>query len=651
MVSLTCTTALVCALALVVRTANAQYGPGDGPWEVDAPEKHGIRSADIELAAARVKKIKERYCFVVIKGGKVIHETYYANASTTKYETDSAAKTMIAELVGAVFTAHTAYDLDTPIHAYGVDTSVAGQWAMNLTTRHILTQSTGIGLVPPGSQMTYDSDQFIQLLSPLLGKIVAKDNMTVIEWAERNFAKPLGLGGVFMDNDLYIGGGNISAGGGQHMSCRQIARAGQLLLNRGMWPVRNETTDKGQGAAPDTATKGVVTKGATPGGPKQPVLQQLVSKEYMDGMISPSWSWGTTYGFLTWLNRAGAYPGFCCAPRWCRDYDSENTWPGYGGTSLRGIVGDDISYDFGPDVNRVHTSGGGRSYATGPVVHAPPNVLMAYGWLARVMMVLPDRDMVVVSMGQTGGKSLLGGGCAYDEGFAMSVMFKAFDDLLRPNKTLADAANAASTVTTAANAEVHTIIKNNLDIKRAQQTVTTERTGHEAAEPASGKKVAGSCFCYCPPGEGYGTCFDVANATTDRHAVDAIRGDGREPLQGGVGGLGESDDPSDPECAAFTHRAPNFCPSTGIVRQCGKRSANCTDSLRDWAAQDVACEVSTPCPPGHPQPFDHLTCTCRPVAYYYCGYTAGVSCSTAKETNPHVRKPVGQRTVNGVPRF
>ena len=39
------------------------------------------------------------------------------------------------------------------------------------------------------------------------------------------------------DNDLYIGGGNISAGGGQHMTCRQIARIGQLLLNKGLWAV------------------------------------------------------------------------------------------------------------------------------------------------------------------------------------------------------------------------------------------------------------------------------------------------------------------------------------------------------------------------------------------------------------------------------
>ena len=33
------------------------------------------------------------------------------------------------------------------------------------------------------------------------------------------------------------------------------------------------------------------------------------------------------------------------------------------------------------------------------------------------MLVLPKQDMVVVTIGQTGSKSLLGGGCGYDEGY------------------------------------------------------------------------------------------------------------------------------------------------------------------------------------------------------------------------------------------
>jgi hypothetical protein len=183
----------------------------------------------------------------VVKGGAIVHEKYFANSSDTKYETDSAAKTMIAALIGAVHR-HRPWDIDRPIVEYvvdsderrerslislycmlyvlllcvlpglwfvrrlysilitlssfllpsssflryGVETDIYGAWANVVTTRHIVSQTSGQGRIPPGVAMTYDSDAFIQKLSPLMGKILAKDNMTVLDWAERYFAKPLG---------------------------------------------------------------------------------------------------------------------------------------------------------------------------------------------------------------------------------------------------------------------------------------------------------------------------------------------------------------------------------------------------------------------------------------------------------------------------
>ena len=47
------------------------------------------------------------------------------------------------------------------------------------------SQATGVGALPPGTAMTYDSDEFIQTLSLLLGKILS-DNMSVLDWAEEN---------------------------------------------------------------------------------------------------------------------------------------------------------------------------------------------------------------------------------------------------------------------------------------------------------------------------------------------------------------------------------------------------------------------------------------------------------------------------------
>jgi len=129
--------------------------------------------------------------------------------------------------------------------------------------------------------------------------------------------------------------------------------------------------------------------------------------------------------------------------------------------------------------------------------------------------------------------------------------------------------------------------------------------------PGNAGAVAGSCFCYCPPGEGYGTCFDVDNATA---AAGAAAGGA-----GGAVGSAAGDAPSDPQCAAFVQRAGEHCPSTGLVRQCGNANDHsCSDGAHDWTAGHMDCSIVTPCAE-HPQPFDHLQCTCRPQSYYYCG--------------------------------
>jgi CubicO group peptidase (beta-lactamase class C family) len=273
-------------LAVLAAAALSGLGPGRFEWKVDAPEKHGLDSAKLAEAATRIGQISERYCFLVFKGGTLIHETYYSNSSNTTYEIDSLGKSLTAELVGIAVT-RGYLDLDTPIETYGVNVDIMGKYGSNLTMRHLLSQTTGRGHVPPGSHFTYDSDAFIMLISYTLGKVVPGGN--VVKWATEEYAKPLGIPTVYTHPGqyAYAGTGNISAGGGQRMTCRDIGRVGQLLLNKGRWL--------------DEANQTKV----------------LYSKDYAEQMVRPSFpSFGTTYGFLTWLNRPGASPAFCCAPRW-----------------------------------------------------------------------------------------------------------------------------------------------------------------------------------------------------------------------------------------------------------------------------------------------------------------------------------------------
>ena len=84
-------------------------------------------------------------------------------------------------------------------------------------------------------------------------KIIASNtNMTLFDWATEHFAKPMGFPDVFVDNDQYVYP-NVSIGGGQHMTCRQIARIGQLLLNKGKWPSQTASDGGSSGGDGDDA--------------------------------------------------------------------------------------------------------------------------------------------------------------------------------------------------------------------------------------------------------------------------------------------------------------------------------------------------------------------------------------------------------------
>jgi CubicO group peptidase (beta-lactamase class C family) len=227
----------------------------------------------------------------VAKDGKLIHESYFANTSETKYETDSAGKMMTAALMG-VAVQQGLLDIDKPIKQYGVKpkqyrnawNNASFLWNKtgvdffdNVTTRHLLTQTNGFGLVPPGSKFTYNSDDYIQHLSYVLSAVSRQDAVT---YASDNFAAPLGVPDYYTFDNSGIEGsgthapiGDFSAGGGQMATCKDLLRVGQLLLNKGKWK-------------------------------KGDVVTQLIPETYARQALKPSFPHANAaYGFLTWLNQ------------------------------------------------------------------------------------------------------------------------------------------------------------------------------------------------------------------------------------------------------------------------------------------------------------------------------------------------------------
>eukprot|EP01052_Picozoa_sp_SAG31_P030999 SAG31_NODE_3237_length_4508_cov_28.486278_3_plen_529_part_00 len=410
----------------------ASLGPGRGPWVLERPEPFGIAQATMDLVAKRVQQsMAERYCLLVSLDGHLIHESYFRNRSETRYEADSLAKTMTAQIVG-VAVAQGLVDLDKPLAEYGVEPrcpdddarAAARGWGKNpinatcaallkqlcpsfappwdssgrraghvtgplpgsvctegcarradvrkalaetncsvaarrwcappgvgkgcwidsqtgtdywprVTARHLLTQTTGVGNYPPGTQFTYDSDQYIDHLAYLISKVTNESSQT---WATREYAQPMGLSpDIFAYGGFHdpIDGNEFSPGGGQMMSCRDHLRIGQLLINKGRW-----ADDDGS----------LHSSNPRP-------YKQLLTEDFVEQFLEPSYPNVTqSYGFLVWLNREVNQDG-CCSPRW-------------------GGRGFDLSLDISVDTCHVSIRPGGQMMGDGmPTAERAPRDL------------------------------------------------------------------------------------------------------------------------------------------------------------------------------------------------------------------------------------------------------------------------------------
>ena len=186
---------------------------------------------------------------------------------------------------------------------------------------------------------------------------------------------------------------------------------------------------------------------------------------------------------------------------------------------------------------------------------------------------------------------------------------------------------------------------------------TTNESAAKGPNATARASIAGSCFCYCPPGEGYGQCFDVpTNASKGTRNGGNGHGNGNHQT-------GDRDPLGEDLCAAFGVRAADFCPSVGTARQCG---VSATAPVADCEEKNTECSVVQACPnrsstgvhvgggrggrggtgAAPAAPFDTLHCTCRPTRYDFCTYTPNVDCDTARMTNPAFRLPIGHPAKN-----
>ena len=388
-----------------------RFGPGDGEWLVESPDVHGLSSAKLANASAlHERRLARRDCFLVVKDGVIVHEAYHngGDADTLHY-VESAGSVAAALLAGAA-ARHGLLDLDTPLHELGItappvpvprasDPATAARerrhpelrWGSRwreVTTRHLLSQTTGWGRAPPGT--TFDLDPTGDILAVVSKVLWATTGRPPAEWAREHLTGPLGAPDFF--NRGSVSGdaprGDVSVAGGQMATCRDAARFGQLIVNRGRWLAKDGS------------------------------VRVLVEPEFIAEMTRPAFPRANPqYGFLAWVHpgkdaagnpRAGTTETTTTRERThtrnpetssgsATSSASATSWDDFAATSTASAAtrrcGDDVE---------------GASPATRALLGADgPDfpVAVAMGRLGKFILAAPEAGLVVVSMGNTWGSS------------------------------------------------------------------------------------------------------------------------------------------------------------------------------------------------------------------------------------------------------
>jgi len=295
--------------------ADGSMGPGRGPWQHVSPESVGLSSSALEQAAMELASQGERQGLVVIRHGRLAFERYWANdwaraVPEWKNVSFSGGKSWGSTMVGRAVTEGLLRvdDLASKYHP----SEVSGLKPQT-TIKHLLIMTSGGTLnmkpsstrprklddpAPPGPGAEYQwydigepgtppgygitmqpGDQYFYDGVPadhLADIIAAATGKSSHRYMLEDIVAPLGCENFSYQPEGVDHNDNVRIGGSILISCRDMARLGQLYLNGGRW----------EG-------------------------QQLVAESYIREAISAS-DLNPGYGYLWWLNYAGR---IAAAPR------------------------------------------------------------------------------------------------------------------------------------------------------------------------------------------------------------------------------------------------------------------------------------------------------------------------------------------------
>lgn len=298
-----------------IRSDGPAPGPGLGEWLTDQPEALGLSTDAIKDAARKLSDAGERQGLVVVRGGKLLYEEYWAN-DYQKASPDwmnvsfSSGKSWGATMVGR---AQYLGFLDINDLASKYHPSEVSGLNPATTIKHLLTMTSGGSLrykpssvppkrlddpSPPGPGAEYEwyeeqepgkpegygttilpGERYIYDGAPadnLADIVQGATGMSSYDFMMKEVVERLGCRNFDYQPEGVDANGNVRIGGSILMSCRDLARLGQLYLNKGAWG-----------------------------------YAQIISSDYAAAATSPS-ALNPRYGYLWWLNTEGTAPN---APR------------------------------------------------------------------------------------------------------------------------------------------------------------------------------------------------------------------------------------------------------------------------------------------------------------------------------------------------
>jgi CubicO group peptidase (beta-lactamase class C family) len=210
---------------------------------VKSPESQGLSTGDLAAAAAGANlQMGGRDCYLVVKNGYIVHETYYGNTQATSTRAGwSTTKSMCASLYGvAVQQGWAPQPVSNFVANKGFGTR---QCNVAANFQNVLTM-TGTSSNIDEPRFSYDTlgTQCLDTINDYIGSN-NPEGLTTPAWKDKYWQEILGMEHQSWTGTL-LNRNNLGCGFGAQTSCRDLARAAQLWANEGAWPGHGQIMDK-----------------------------------------------------------------------------------------------------------------------------------------------------------------------------------------------------------------------------------------------------------------------------------------------------------------------------------------------------------------------------------------------------------------------